>query len=151
MRYSSSSASLTPATTSVADDLGNYNAVGLATQYTVEVNTDTTAAYNYTNTYKYDYLGFGGSYREARQQASITLPGYTSGTTTTTFDSHGNAIQIDNPNGEPKSQRRSSVVPLHGCATGRIPVFIAWSAKADMQSTEETPSTCPLNKKEAEF
>ncbi|MCK9383370.1 MAG: hypothetical protein M0Q15_01850 [Nevskia sp.] len=105
MRYSSSSASLTPATTSVADDLGNYNAVGLATQYTVEVNTDTTAAYNYTNTYKYDYVGFGGSYREARQQASITLPGYTAGTTTTTFDSHGNAIQIDNPNGEPKSQR----------------------------------------------
>jgi LysM repeat protein len=105
VRYSTSSASLTPATTPVVDDLGTYNAVGLATQYTVEVNTDTTAAYNYTNTYRYDYVGFGGSYREARQQASITLPGYTSGTTTTTFDSHGNAIQIDNPNGEPKSQR----------------------------------------------
>jgi LysM repeat protein len=105
VRYSTSSASLTPATTPVVDDLGTYNAVGLATQYTVEVNTDTTAAYNYTNTYKYDYVGFGGSYREARQQASITLPGYTSGTTTTTFDAHGNAIQIDNPNGEPKSQR----------------------------------------------
>jgi len=143
VRYASSSASLTPATTSVADDLGNYNAVGLATQYTVEVNTDTTATYNYTNTYKYDYVGFGGSYREARQQASITLPGYTAGTTTTTFDSHGNAIQIDNPNGEPKSQRRSSVVPSHGRATGHIPVFIASSAQADIPLTGEAPLTCP--------
>jgi len=53
-------------------------------------------------TSKYDYVGFGGCYREARQQASITLPGYTAGTTTTTFDSHGNAIQIDKPTAKHK-------------------------------------------------
>ncbi|MCK9194785.1 MAG: hypothetical protein M0P19_13030, partial [Nevskia sp.] len=109
IRYSDSSASATVDDNNrgaVGSDLGFYdpNLGGQPSRYTVEANNDSDSAYDYTSTYRSDYVAFGGSYRQARQQATSTLQGFTAGTTTTAYDTHGNTLSINNPTGNPTQQ-----------------------------------------------